>query len=135
MLDWKCYTLGHEIFNVTHNDMLNSCACDSYESLYEILNRFSYWFCPYVPSFVDGATVDAKAFDTKEELVEYVKKLFNNNNNNNQILCMNKNGYIIEVKDSGDYWWVIGYTNLEVGTFPDWNKFTSGKKFKVKRNY
>ena len=41
---------------------------------------------------------------------------------------MSEDGYIIEVKDSGDYWWVIGYTNLEVGTFPDWKKFANSKK-------
>lgn len=117
------------VFNVTHNDMLNSRACTNYKSLYEILNRYNYWFCPHIPDFVDGATVDARAFDTKEELVEYVKKLFDKHNKeNNQILCMSEDGYIIEVKDSGDYWWVIGYTNLEVGTFPDWKKFANSKK-------
>lgn len=116
--------------------MLNSRACDSYTGLYEILNRFNYWFCPHIPSFVDGATVDARAFDTKEELIEYVEKLFNKHSkNNNRILCMDKNGCIIEVEGSGDYWWVIGYTNLGVCTLPDWKEFTSGKKFKVKSNH
>lgn len=102
---------------------------DDYGDLFKILKRCGYWFFPHIPTFINGVTVDVRTFDTKEELVEYVKRLFDRHNKENgKILCMSKDGYIIEVKDSGNYWWVIGYTNLEVGTFPDWKEFANSKK-------
>lgn len=95
----------------------------------ETLNSYAYHFFPEVPMYVDGVTVNIYGFDTKEEIIDFVK----NNTDEDCTTCMDERGGIIEVHHDGHPWYVLGYTNLDAWTFPNWLDYKESDKARKKR--
>ena len=95
----------------------------------ETLNSYAYHFFPEVPMYVDGVTVNIYGFDTKEEIIDFIK----NNTDEDYTTCMDERGGIIEVHHDGHPWYVLGYTNLDAWTFPNWLDYKESDEDREKR--
>lgn len=77
----------------------------------------NYRFTNHIPAFCDGGDLVTIQYNDKNKLIDYLNKRYKTDTN---IICMDKDGTILEVSTKKKYWWVYGFSNLEEGTFPNW---------------
>lgn len=78
-----------------------------------------YKFVNHIPTFCDGGDLIVRLFDTKEELIEWIKNKYYKEY---EEICCDGNGLIITVNKSTKCWWVVGNSNLKNYDFPDWKE-------------
>lgn len=100
-----------------------------YDKVSEILNSYTYHFLPEIPMYVDGVTVNVYGFDTKEEIAKFIE----DNTDEGYVTCMDSRGEIIVVHRDGHPWYVLGYTNLDAWTFPNWEDYKESDEARKKR--
>lgn len=118
--EWRKYSLvykGKNKGNIPHNKVS------------ETLDGYAYHFFPEIPKYVDGVTVNIYGFDTKQELVDFIKE----HTDEDYTACMDSCGEIIVVHHDGHPWYVLGYTNLDAWTFPNWEDYRESDEAREKR--
>lgn len=74
----------------------------------------------HIPTFCDGGDLITRLFDTKEELISWLRE--NLNIKDNEELCCSNDGNIITVNKDKKFWWVHGYSTLKKGDLPYWKE-------------
>lgn len=121
------------VYSVTYNGETKNLSKEDFNK--EIENH-EYYFIPEVPTYVDGANVNAHCFNTKGKLLKFIEKM----KREDYAICMGLFGEIVEVCQDGTTWWVLGYTNLPFWTFPYWSDYKeearkNNKKVKTTTKY
>lgn len=116
----KEYDSYHTTFYIQYsrNDDDRKCACP--DCIGKEKNCKPYRFANHLPMYCDGFDTIVNMFDTKEEAVEWILNKYQDSPN--RIVCMDKAGVILTVSKDEKFWWVVGGSNLETGTFPNWKE-------------
>lgn len=76
-----------------------------------------YWYVPHIPGFCDGCKTTLTTFDTKEQLLEFLKNI----PKENETLAISDDNTIMTVTKDGKFWWVHGYVkDTSILDLPDW---------------
>lgn len=116
----KTYNCSHVKLFIQHGDDESSkkCCCSECRDKEE---KKSYWLENFVPAFCDGAKETTRLFDSKEQLIQWLRKEFKNEDCEIGMDSISKQlATIISIRKSEKFWWLEGLTNLESGSFPNW---------------
>lgn len=70
----------------------------------------------HIPQYVDGGRLITRLFDTKEDLICWLKDTFADEN---KVLCCTDDGTIVTVNKNKKFWWAEGYSTLSKGDLPN----------------
>lgn len=86
------------------------------------LSKENYYYFKHVPNMCDGVRVDLHTFDSKENLLKFLKEIPRENEN----LAVDDNNKIMTVTKDGTNWWVHGFvkSTLDLG-LPFWKDLTT----------
>ena len=123
----KCEVCGKEYdsymrtFFVQNSNDESSKKCCCRECLNKEAAKKPHRYTNHIPSFCDGGDLIIRLFDTKEELIEWLKDNLNYSKDTEE-LCCSEDGSIITVKKTEKYWWVHGFSTLEKYDLPYWRE-------------
>jgi hypothetical protein len=72
----------------------------------------------HIPAFCEGGRLITRLFDTKEDLIGWLKNTFANEND---VLCYGDTGAIVIVNKNENFWWVKGFSTLSKGDLSNSN--------------
>lgn len=114
----KEYDSYHTTLYVQYSDNPNNRKCCCLDCIGEESKKKPYNFIKHLPMFCDGFDTTMNLFDTKDDIVNWIIK--NYQRSSNEIICMDTDGKILIVTKDKKLWIVVGNTNLEKDTFPNW---------------
>lgn len=90
------------------------CCCP--KCLSKEVQKKPHRYTNHIPQYVDGGRLITRLFDTKEDLICWLKDTFADEN---KVLCCTDYGTIVTVNKNKKFWWTEGYSTLSKGDLPN----------------
>lgn len=90
------------------------CCCG--DCLSKESRKKPHRYTNHIPMYYDGGKLITRLFDSKEEMIDWLIK---NVKREDEELCCARDGEIIAVNKNEKFWWVDGFSTLDIGDLPN----------------